>query len=195
MSANRIRSSFLCASVAWFAAACAAEPSQSAPDDSASEVIQTSQSGLIQGGAASRAVGIVHWKAERLGNRALFRGFSDVDELVTEFQLDNDTRLVESRFPDVGLRNLEEVGFGTMSEQSAAFVDALASDLEAAYNEAAITASMSVDEKVFQACFATWVQCDDIGWYGFLKYWWEAWDCHLYIPPCVGSQYALLTNR
>lgn len=71
----------------------------------------------------------IEWRAERFGNRARFRGFSKSDALISEFQLDNDTRLVESRFPDVGLRNLGDPSLGTLSAAAAAFVDALASDL------------------------------------------------------------------
>jgi hypothetical protein len=191
----RTRAVGLCAGLALFAGACASEPSQShqgGPDD---EVAESSQEGAIQAGPASQAAGVARWQAARTGNRALFQGFSASNELITEFQLDNDTRIVESSLPDVGARHLDDGSVDTMSAEASAFVDALASDLEASYNTATLEAASQVDEKVFQACFATLYQCDDLGWYGFFKYWWDAWDCHRYIPPCTGTQYALLTNR
>jgi len=191
----RTRAQLLCSVLALLASACASDTGPGNASEEKNEIEGSSQESLIQAGAASQAAGVSRWQAEKSGNRALFQGFNEQDELVTEFQLDNDTRLVESRLPDVGARQLDDGKPGSMSAASAVYVDALASDLEAAYNGAAVQAASQVDDKVFQSCFTTLYQCNDIGWYGYLKYWWEAWDCHRYIPPCTGNNYALLTNR
>jgi hypothetical protein len=150
------------------------------------EQVSTRDEGLAQvsAGEAALKLGVEQWA---LG-KSLLRAFDAKKALVAEFVIDSEAGTIESTLPDAGVRSLQDASISTLSARSAAYLDALRTDLELTLDSSSgVPADKELQNKATYrtyACYRYFADCRVVSTYGTLYGWWRGSECYYPAAEC-----------